>query len=107
MKLTRPLICLDLESTDCDPSTAAIVQFGAVILYPDGSRKAWSMDFKPWQPMTPDAERVTGRKTADFDGCPPFKDWVSQIHRGFAGKDLAGYNLMRFDLVLLDQEFRR
>jgi DNA polymerase-3 subunit epsilon len=107
LRLKRPLAVLDLETTDAEPTTCAIFQFGVTILMPDGSRKCWDKTFKPWTPITPGAEEVTGTTNAMVEKCPPFKDYVAQILKGLDGKDLAGFNLKSFDLVCLDEEARR
>jgi DNA polymerase III subunit epsilon len=107
MDLTRPLVSIDIEATGPDPCEDSIFEFAACVYLPDGSRKTWSQAFKPWKPISPGAQEVTGRKTEEFDNCPPFSDFAQRIHKGLLGKDLIGYNLRRFDLPILDEELRR
>jgi DNA polymerase-3 subunit epsilon len=107
MTLTRPLAVFDLETTDPEASTCAIFEFGVTVIHPDGSRKQWSKRFKPWKPITPGAEEVTGVTNAMVADCPPFSESAAFIHRSISGKDIAGYNVYGFDIVALDQELRR
>ena len=107
LRLERPLAVLDLETTDAEPTTCAIFQFGVTVMMPDGSRKCWSQTFKPWTPITPEAEEVTGTTNAMVENCPPFSEFAVKILNGLQGKDLAGFNLKNFDLVCLDEELRR
>lgn len=39
MKLTRPLVAFDLETTGTDTEKDRIVQIATVVLMPDGGRK--------------------------------------------------------------------
>lgn len=107
MRLTRSLVVYDVETTDPEASTCAIFEYAAVLLRPDGSRQSYSMRFKPWKPITPEAEEVTGTTNAMVENCPPFKDYAERIWKSLQNKDLAGFNINRFDVVVLDQELRR
>jgi DNA polymerase-3 subunit epsilon len=106
-KLERGLAVIDLETTDAQPETCAIFQFAVTVLMPDSSRKNWSQTFKPWKPITPEAEEITGTTNVMVAGMPPFSEYAEKILAGLAGKDLAGYNIRGFDAVALDQELRR
>lgn len=107
MRLTRPLAVIDLEATDPDPATCSIFEYGVCLLMPDGTRKQGSMRFKPWKPITPKAIEVTGVTNEMVADCPPFSDYAEKIWKSLQGKDLAGYNIRRFDAVALDEEIRR
>lgn len=107
MRLERSLVCLDLECSDAEASTCAIFEYAAVLMRPDGSRQSYSMRFKPWKPITTEAEEVTGVTNAMVENCPPFKDYAEKIWKSLQNKDLAGFNINRFDVVVLDQELRR
>lgn len=107
MQLTRPLVVYDIETTDPEPSTCAIFEYAAVLMRPDGSRQSCSMRFKPWKPITPEAEEVTKVTNAMVENCPPFKDYAEKIWKSLQNKDLAGFNINRFDVIALDQELRR
>lgn len=107
MQLTRGLVSFDLETTDPDPTECAIFEYGATLLLPDATRKNFAKRFKPWKPITPEAEEVTGVTNAMVENCPPFSEYAERILRSIQDKDLMGYNIRRFDLVCLDQELRR
>jgi DNA polymerase-3 subunit epsilon len=105
--LTRPIAFIDVESTGVDVVNDRIVEFGASILRPDGSRTPWVQRFNPGIPIPAAATEVHGITDADVDTCPKFSDWATRLAAALAGKDLAGYNLRRMDLPMLDEEFRR
>lgn len=107
LQLTRPLASIDLEATGTDPCEDRIVEFGVDILEPTGERRTWAMRFNPGRPIHPEATAAHGITDEDVKDCPPFSDWAIRIWNGLDGKDLLGYNLQRFDLIMLDEEFRR
>lgn len=107
LKLERTAVSLDVEATRIDPNLAAIFWFGSTLLRPDGTRQKWGMKFKPWEPIPPEVEELTGVTNADVENCPPFSDWAPRIHRALQGKDFIGFNLWRYDLPAIDAEMRR
>lgn len=107
MKLTYPLCVLDIEATDPDPATCSIVEYGFKMIFPNGEVVEKTKRFKPWKPMTPKAAEVTGITDEMLAACPPFADHAEKIWKSLQNKDLAGYNLRRFDIPALDEEIRR
>jgi DNA polymerase-3 subunit epsilon len=107
MTLGRAIVFLDLESTSADPMTARIIEFAVALLATDGGRSQWCQRFNPGIPIPPEATEVHGITDRDVAGCPSFSQFAKRIQLGLRGKDLAGYNLRRYDLPLLDEEMRR
>lgn len=107
MKLELPIVFIDIESTGVDPVKDRIVEFGATILSPEGERRDFCQRFNPIIPIPAVATEVHHISDEDVKDCPTFDLFAGKIHRALAGKDLAGYNLWRLDLPILDEEFRR
>jgi DNA polymerase-3 subunit epsilon len=109
MNLTRPLLFLDTETTGVDPCVDRIVSLGVSVLHPDGRvhPKGWEAKFNPGVPIPAAATAVHGITDADVADCKPFLAYAPTLHARLQGKDLAGYNLRRLDLPILDEEFRR
>ncbi len=107
MKLSRPIVTIDLESTGVDPVSDRIIEFGAVVLSPDGTRTEWSRRFNPGMPIPPQATEIHGITDADVAECDPFSKWAKGIWTALQDRDIAGYSLWSLDLPLLDEEFRR
>lgn len=108
MNFDRPVLVLDIEATGVDPQKDRIVELGICVLSPGGlSVRSWSARFHPGMPIPPAATAVHHINDADVESCDPFEKSAAQIHRGLQGRDLAGYNLRRFDLPILDEELRR
>lgn len=107
MNIERPIAFLDLEATGRDPARDRIIELGVVSILPDGQRRTFCQRFNPGVPIHPDATAIHGITDADVAGSPFFSVYAKKIHASLSGKDLGGYNLFRFDLPMLDQEFRR
>ena len=108
MKLDRPLIVLDMETTGVDPCIDRIIEMGVVVLFPDGTRSnGWRQRFNPGIQIPEAATEVHGIRDEDVAAEPRFADLSKKIHRAMNGRDIAGYNLRRLDLPILDEELRR
>jgi DNA polymerase-3 subunit epsilon len=107
VKIERPIVFLDIESTGVDPVHDRIVELGMVAYLPDGQRVPWSKRFNPEMPIPPASTEVHGITDEDVKDCPLFADYAGKVARSIAGKDLAGYNPWRMDLPMLDEELRR
>jgi DNA polymerase-3 subunit epsilon len=107
VKLTRPLAILDLETTGTTPSMDRIVEIAILKIYPDGKKTKYHERVNPEVPIPPEATKVHGIGDEHVKDCVPFKKLAAKIGQFLNGCDLAGYNLIRFDLPLLQYEFGR
>jgi len=110
LKLTRPLVFFDLEGTGTNPQTDRIVELAAVKLHPDGQREEKCRRFNPTIPIPAAATEIHGITDDDVKDEPTF-DRVAGGDQGIAaffnGCDLAGYNVLGYDIPLLLAEFER
>lgn len=107
LKLTRPLVFFDLETTGVDPDNDRIVQLALIRVEPDGARTTYETLVNPQRPIPPQATAVHGITDDDVKDQPPFGGVVERVEAMLAGCDLAGYNSIRFDGPLLQAELRR
>ncbi len=107
MQLQRPLVVFDLETTGTDRTQDRIVEFGAVRLLPDGSRRTHAQRVNPGRPIPPGATRVHGITDADVAQSPPFAQVAPELLALFEGADIGGFNVVDFDLPLLATEMGR
>lgn len=109
MNLSRPIAFIDIESTGVDPVKDRIIEIGVAVLYPDGVRspEIFVRRFNPGREIPQSAIEVHGITDDAVRDAPPFSASSAGILRGLQGKDIAGYNLRRFDLPILDEELRR
>lgn len=110
LRLVRPIVFFDLETTGVDPQRDRIVEMAAIKLRPDGSSEEKLKRFNPGMPIPKEATAVHGITDEDVKEEPPFVK-VARGPKGiaafFAGCDLAGYNLIDFDVPMLAAELKR
>ena len=111
MKLTRPLISFDLETTGIDPESDRIVEIACIKMMPDGQiinkfiNKVARLN--PTIPIPQAATNVHGINDVHVFDAPTFKRIASSLFKFMDGCDLTGYNIVGFDIPLLSAEFRR
>lgn len=107
LKLDRPLVCFDLETTGTDTENDRIVQIGLVRVEPAGSRRSYESLVNPGLAIPPAATAIHGITDADVRDKPTLAGLLGEIEPLLDGADLAGFNAVRFDLPLLEAELRR
>jgi DNA polymerase-3 subunit epsilon len=104
--LERPLAFFDLETTGIDPLRDKIVEIAIVRLDPEGGREATTRRIHPERPIPAEATAVHGIRDEDVSGAPTFRQVARELLDVLKDADLAGFNVRRFDVPLLDREFR-
>jgi DNA polymerase-3 subunit epsilon len=107
LELVRPLAFFDLETTGIDVATDRIVEIAVIKVLPDGTEETLHTLINPGVPIPASATEVHGICDRDVQGKPTFGEMAERLTRFLDGCDLAGFNVMRFDLPLLKAEFRR
>jgi len=114
LKLERPLLFFDIESTGLNIATDGIVELSFVKVLPGGEQKIKTWRICPWDyermsqiPMNPEASAVNGIKDEDLVGCPKFLQVASEVASWLKDSDMAGFNSAKFDLPMLAEEIER
>jgi len=107
MKLERPLIFFDLETTGINVTDDRIIQIGISKITPDGEIKEVSFLINPRIPIPPQATAVHGITDNDVAMAQTFKEMAPSLYAAFKGCDLGGFNIIRFDLPMLAEHFLR
>ncbi len=107
LKLARPLVIFDLETTGTNVRHDRIVEIAAVKIFPDGRREDFITRVNPGRPIPQAAQRIHGIRDEDVRDSPTFEQIAPDLFRFFHGCDLAGFSVIRFDIPLLTEEFRR
>ena len=107
MKLERPLVFFDLETTGIDVVDDRIIQLGVSKIVPDGELIEVKMMFNPGRPIPPASTTVHGITDADVAMSPTFKDKAAELYASFKGSDLGGFNIIGFDVPMLSEHFLR
>jgi DNA polymerase-3 subunit epsilon len=107
LRLERPLVIFDTETTGTDPKFDRIVEFAGVKLHPDGRREVMRTLVDPKTPIPPEASRIHGITDEMVQGAPTLVETAADILKFLDGSDLAGYNVQRFDIPILQAELAR
>jgi len=107
LKLRRPLVFLDVESTGTSVSSVRIVEIAILRLHPDGKEEFLCKRVNPGMPIPAEAKAVHGISDADVQGEPPFASYAKSLLELSSDCDFAGFAVARFDLPLLQAEFER
>lgn len=108
LELTRPLVCLDVETHDKgSPEQVRIVELGFKKLYVDGREPYRYVSFvDPGVPITAGATEVHHITDDMVVNAPQFNQLAPSLLKGFRDCDYCGYNV-RFDLRVIAAEFLR
>ncbi len=107
LKLKRPLIFMDLETTGVDASRDRIVEISLVKIEVNGDKQIKTRRLNPQMPIPAEASAVHGIYDADVADCPSFREIAKSLRSFVVGCDFAGFNSNRFDVPVLVEEFLR
>ena len=105
LKLERPIIFFDLETTGLTIGKDHIVELCFIRLEPNGCGREETLRFNPGMPIPKEASAVHGITDQDVKDCPTFAEKSEELAKIFEGCDLAGYNSNKFDVPMLAEEF--
>ena len=106
--LERPLVFFDLETTGLNVVTDRVVQFAGARYEPHGGSPEERTYFvNPGRPIPAEVIAVHGITDQRVAGEPTFAQIAEELHAFVGDADLAGYNLARFDVPVLMEEFAR
>lgn len=107
IQLKNPLCFFDLEATGINISQDRIIEIAVIKLFPDGTTDSKSDLINPERPIPEESSRIHGIYDKDVAGKPTFKEVAKDYARFFEGSDLSGFNILKFDVPLLVEEFLR
>jgi DNA polymerase III subunit epsilon len=107
LKLNRPIVFIDLETTGVNVASDRIVEIAMLKLLPNGDREMKTMRINPTIPIPPDSTRFHGITDEDIKDSPTFAEAAKTVAAFIEGCDLGGYNSNKFDVPLLAEELLR
>jgi DNA polymerase-3 subunit epsilon len=107
LNLKKPLAVFDLETTGTNIARDRIVELSIVKVLPDNTHTTHTRRINPTIPIPAEATRIHGISDADVADCPTFKQVAKSLHHLLEGCDLAGFNVLKFDIPMLIEEFLR
>lgn len=107
LKLKRPIVFFDLETTGVDASKDRIVEVSMIKIMPDGEEICKTRKLNPGMHIPEEATAIHGITDEDVKDCPTFAQVAKSLAQFLQGCDFGGFNSNRFDLPLLVEEFMR
>ena len=107
LNLKNSIAFFDLEATGTNVSTDRIVEISIVKLNPDGGQQIYTRRVNPGVPIPLEASLIHGLYDKDLKNEPYFKDLAQEVFQFIGMSDLAGFNVLKYDIPLLVEEFLR
>jgi DNA polymerase-3 subunit epsilon len=107
IKLTRPIVCFDLETTGVNLGVDRIVEIAMVKIWPDGTQKIKCLRINPEMKISAESTSIHHITDEDVKDKPTFKQEANNIKQFMDNCDLGGFNSNKFDIPLLVEEFLR
>jgi len=106
MKLSKPLVVLDLETTGVWIDRDKIIEIAMIKCLPDGTKETYDKRVNPAMPIPPIITEITGISDEDIKDAPLFQNIAQEVAAFIGDADLGGFNAERFDIPLLERELK-
>lgn len=103
----RPIAFIDFETTGLNTAFDRIIELTIIKINPDGTEDFRSVRVNPGIPIPAAATEVHGIKDEDVTDKPRFRQYAKSLRDFLDGCDIAGFGVKRFDLPILEAEFKR
>jgi len=107
LKLKKPIIFFDLETTGINIANDRIVEISILKIFPNGNKESKTWLVNPVIEIPKEASDIHGITNEQVVNEPTFDELAAQISIMIEGCDLAGFNSNRFDIPLLAEEMLR
>jgi len=107
MKLTRPIITTDTETTGVSTVDDRIIQIAAIKRFPDGRVEEKNYLINPERDIPESATAVHGITNEMVKDAPTFKQLATAMGAWFKDSDISGFNTDSFDCNILLVEMAR
>jgi len=107
LNIKTPLAFFDLEATGINISTDRIVEISIVKVHPNGKEEILTKRINPTIPIPKEVSLIHGIYDEDVKNEPTFKEVSKELYQFLEGADLAGFNVLKYDIPLLVEEFLR
>lgn len=114
LKLERPILFFDIESTGLNIASDAIIELSFVKIFPGSEERKKTWRVRPWdytnncqKRITPSAQAVHRISDDELVNCQKFSEIADEVLEWLKGSDLAGFNSTKFDLPMLAEELER
>ena len=107
LKLTKPIVFFDLETTGINIGKDRIVEISLLKIFPNGNKESKTWLVNPEIEIPAEVSAIHGITNEKVVTEPTFKELADTINTMISDSDLAGFNSNRFDIPLLAEEFLR
>lgn len=107
LSLKIPLCVFDLETTGVNISQDRIIEIAVIKLMPNGETIRKTNRINPTIPIPKESSDIHGITNDDVKDKPTFKEVAKDYAKFFEGCDVAGFNVLKFDMPMLVEEFLR
>jgi len=107
LNLKKPIVFFDIETTGLDVGKSKIVEISMLKITADNKKQTYTQRINPVEQISQEAYSVHGISNEDVKLCPTFTEVAKDVLAFIGNADLAGYNILHFDLPLLAEEFLR
>ena len=107
LKLKKPIVFFDLETTGLQIATDRIVEIAILKVLPNGNKESKSWLINPTIHIPKEVTAIHGISEKEVENAPTFKEVAWEILALIDNCDLAGYNSNKFDIPILAEEFLR
>jgi len=107
LSLQAPIAFIDIESTGVNPQQDRIIEIGIIKLHPNGREEFLNSLINPGIPIPSEAIKIHGITDVDVAGKPSFREFSSKLLEFIKDCDLGGFAIKKFDLPILEAEFKR
>ena len=106
-ELSKPIVFFDLEATGISPWQDRIVDIALIKLLPDGSEETFSSLVNPEISIPPETTQIHHITDQMVASAPLFRDIAVKVLNFIGDGDLAGFGLAKYDVPMLQAEFKR
>jgi DNA polymerase-3 subunit epsilon len=104
MKLNKPIVILDLETTGTWIEKDRIIEIAMVRVDVSGDRRVYHQKVNPLMPIPDVVSQLTGIRNEDVKEAPVFKTIAKDVIDFLGDADIGGFNVEKFDMPLLERE---
>lgn len=104
MKLSKPLVVIDLETTGTWIQKDKIIEIGMIRCCSDGREENFIKRVNPGIPIPKDVTDIINITDEDIKNAPSFHEIAEEVVSFIGDADLCGFRIERFDLPLLQRE---
>ncbi len=107
LSYVKPLAFIKIQTTGLNPETDRIIELSITRLEPNGKSKTGTRLVNPEMQISSEVTKINGITNEMVKDKQTFKEIADNINKFLEGCDFIGFNIARFDLRFLSEEFNK